>query len=75
MSDRALLDTSVFIAAEPDRATFADLQVALRRAGRRAAILDGLVAATAIAEGMPVLTRDRDFLALAEHGSLEVVLV
>lgn len=54
---------------------FADLQIALRRAGRRASVLDGLIAATAIAEGMPVLTQDRDFLALAEHGPLEVVLV
>jgi len=56
---------------------FAALVVALRRAGRRTGALDALIAATAMAEAVPVMTQDEDFALLAAHadGALRVVVV
>jgi len=44
---------------------FARITAELRRRGRRAPILDVLLAATAITEGIPVVTQDRDYGAIA----------
>jgi predicted nucleic acid-binding protein len=56
---------------------FALLVVALRQARRRAGLMDTLIAATAAAESIPVLTQDADFGLIADHsdGSVQVVEV
>ncbi len=41
--------------------TWAELQVALRAAGRRLDVNDAWIAATAIAHGLPLVTQDRDY--------------
>ena len=43
---------------------FAGIVASLRAAGRRLPVLDALVAATAIAEQIPVVTQDRDYEAI-----------
>jgi predicted nucleic acid-binding protein len=43
---------------------FARIVAALRAGGRRVPILDGLVAATAIVEQIPVVTQDNDYEAI-----------
>jgi predicted nucleic acid-binding protein len=43
---------------------FARLVAGLRARGRRVPILDALIAATAIAEQIPVVTQDRDYEAM-----------
>lgn len=53
---------------------FGEVVGRMRRAGRRPSVPDAVIAATAIAEGMTLVTQDRGFLAFAEHG-LDVVLV
>jgi predicted nucleic acid-binding protein len=50
---------------------YARMQSAARRAGRRPSTNDVLIAATAAAHGLPVYTRDRDFVGL---DGVEVVL-
>ncbi|MPZ24678.1 MAG: PIN domain-containing protein [Dehalococcoidia bacterium] len=40
---------------------FAELAAEARRLGRRPGILDALIAATAVAHGLPVYTQDDDF--------------
>jgi predicted nucleic acid-binding protein len=44
--------------------TFARIVADLRGRGRRAPVLDLLVAATAMVEGIPVVTQDRDYDAI-----------
>lgn len=51
---------------------FAQLTDSARRAGRRPPILDTLIAATAMAEGMPLLTQDADFHAFTEVSVIRV---
>lgn len=47
-----------------------------RRAGSRPKVLDALIAATAIDQGLPVVTQDGDFDTIAAaHSQLEVLLV
>lgn len=41
--------------------TFARIVAELRSAGRRLPLLDALIAATAIVEGIPIVTQDRDY--------------
>lgn len=43
-----------------------------RRAGRRPGTADALIAATAVAHGIPVVTRDRDFGRLADVDCVQV---
>ncbi len=43
---------------------FARIVAALRKSGRRVPILDALVAATAVAGGIPVVTQDDDYDAI-----------
>lgn len=43
---------------------FAQLVADLRVRGRRVPVLDALIAATALAENMPVVTQDRDYDAM-----------
>jgi len=45
---------------------FARLVADLRSRGRRAPVLDGLIAATALVEQVPVITQDRDYSAMAD---------
>ena len=52
--------------------TFAHIAADLRSRGRRLPILDALVAATAIVEGIPIVTQDRDYDAIT---GLEVIRV
>lgn len=49
--------------AEVARA-FARIAAELRSVGRRVPVLDALVAATAVVEGIPVVTQDRDYHAI-----------
>lgn len=66
---------ATFVAIAVDRrvaSAYAELVGAARRAGRRPRPMDGLIAATAIAHGVPVYTRDQGFLGLP---GLEVVLI
>ena len=55
-------------------AEFARLLAALRNAGKKAGVFDCLVAATALAVGLPVYTQDRDFELLREHADGPAVL-
>ena len=43
---------------------FARLVADLRRRGRRVPVLDALIAATAVVEGVPIVTQDRDYDAM-----------
>ncbi|HMS38442.1 MAG TPA: PIN domain-containing protein, partial [Arachnia sp.] len=56
-------------------AHWARLRVALHQAGRRSGVNDLWLAATALANDLPVVTQDDDFDALAELGLLEVIKV
>lgn len=61
---------------EPVMSTFARLVHDCRAAGVRATVLDALIAATAIEYGLPVVTQDDDFAAIAvAHPALRVVAV
>ena len=53
---------------------WATLRVALRDHGRRMGVNDAWIAATAMAHGMPVVTRDRGFDVVADLG-VDVVCV
>jgi hypothetical protein len=44
--------------------TFATIVADLRSRRRRIPVLDALVAATAVVEGIPVVTQDRDYEAI-----------
>ncbi len=69
-----LLDTSVFIARETDRA-WARLVIDCRHAGvhRTVRLTDALIAATAVVHGLPVVTQDDDFERIAAaHPALRV---
>ena len=52
---------------------YAALVAAARRAGRQPGVVDTIIAATALAHGVPIVTRDRDFLGFADD--LEVILI
>ena len=52
---------------------YAALVAAARRLGRRPGVIDTIVAATARRHSVPVMTRDRDFLAF--DGEVEVVIL
>jgi predicted nucleic acid-binding protein len=54
---------------------FARLRVALKAVGRAMNVMDGWIAATAMAHGAAVCTQDSDFDAVVEAGLLEVVRV
>jgi len=54
---------------------FARLRVALRAVDRAMNVMDGWIAATAMAYGAAVCTQDADFDVAAEAGLLEVVRV
>jgi predicted nucleic acid-binding protein len=61
---------------EPVMGAFARLVYDCRRAGLRPRVLDALIAATAVDQGLPVVTQDHDFAALARaHAALAVVTV
>lgn len=51
---------------EPVAELVAELVDRLRSAGRRASLMDTIIAATAVTRGLDVWTADRDFLALAD---------
>ncbi len=60
--------------SEAVASAFARLVHDCRRAGLRPRVLDALVAATAIEHGLPVVTQDEDFAAIANvHSALAVV--
>ncbi|MBA3422069.1 MAG: PIN domain-containing protein [Thermoleophilaceae bacterium] len=62
--------------SEPVMSRFARLVSDCRREGVRAQVLDALIAATAVEHGLPVVTQDDDFEAMARaHGELRVVRV
>lgn len=52
--------------------SFASIAAAARRAGRKPRIVDALIAATAVAHGLPVFTQDEDF---AEMPEVQVVRI
>lgn len=56
-------------------AHWARLRVALHLAGRRAGVNDLWLAATALANDLPVVTQDDDFDVLSSLGLLEVIKV
>lgn len=56
-------------------AAWAQLRVHLAQAGRRVNVNDLWIAATALANGIPVVTQDDDFEPCAGVGGLEVVRV
>jgi predicted nucleic acid-binding protein len=43
---------------------FGEVMADLRRRGRKLPVLDALIAATALVEGIPVVTQDRDYEAI-----------
>lgn len=58
---------------EPDVArAFARLVADLRRRGRRVPVLDALIAATALVEGVPVVTQGRDYDAMPDVSVIRV---
>lgn len=58
---------------EPDVArAFARLVADLRRRGRRVPVLDALIAATALVEGVPIVTQDRDYHAMPDVSVIRV---
>lgn len=54
---------------------WAQIRIALARAGRRMPINDAWIAAIALSRGLPVVTQDDDYDVLAEHVGLAVVKV
>jgi predicted nucleic acid-binding protein len=56
-------------------AAWARLRLLLRDIGRRMPANDSWIAATAVAAGVPILTQDDDFDAVAGFGDLEVIKV
>lgn len=54
---------------------WAELRVRLHEAGRRVNVNDLWIAAVAIANGLPVVTQDDDFDAVADLGELAVIKV
>lgn len=54
---------------------WARLRVALASAGQRINVNDSWIAATALAHGVPVVTQDSDFDALAAISDLQVITV
>jgi predicted nucleic acid-binding protein len=61
---------------EPVMSAFARLVYDCRRAGLRPRVLDALIAATGIEHGLPVVTQDDDFAAMADaHPALAVLRV
>jgi predicted nucleic acid-binding protein len=62
--------------SEAVMSAFARLVYDCRRAGLRPRVLDALIAATGVEHGLPVVTQDQDFAAMAEvHPALAVVSV
>lgn len=58
---------------EPDVArAFARLVADLRRRCRRVPVLDALIAATAVVEGVPIVTQDRDYDAMPDVSVIRV---
>jgi predicted nucleic acid-binding protein len=56
-------------------AAWVRLRLLLRDIGRRMPANDSWIAATAVAAGVPILTQDDDFDAVAGFGDLEVIKV
>ncbi len=54
---------------------WARLRLLLTAAGRRVNVNDTWIAATALAHGVPVVTQDADYRALAEVSDLQVIAV
>ena len=54
---------------------WARLRLLLAAAGRRVTVNDTWIAATALAHGVPVVTQDADYRALAEVSDLRVIAV
>jgi hypothetical protein len=54
---------------------WARLRLLLAAAGRRVNVNDTWIAATALAHGVPVVTQDADYRALAEVSDLQVIAV
>lgn len=51
------------LGVDPDVALqYGELVASMRRAGRRPGVADALIAATALVHGLPLYTRDEDFL-------------
>jgi len=70
---RAIADTSAIIGVEAGRIEARDLRrFELSVSAMSVGYHDAWIAATAVAEGMPVVTQDRDFLRI---DGLDVVLV
>ena len=64
--------------SEPVMAAWAGLVIDCRRAGvhRTVKLTDALIAATAIAHGLPIVTQDEDFDQIANaHGPLRILKV
>ena len=61
---------------EPVMSAFARLVFDCRRSGLRPRVLAALIAATAVEHGLPVVTQDDDFSAIAQsHPALTVIRV
>jgi predicted nucleic acid-binding protein len=56
-------------------AAWAEMRARLSESGRRINVNDLWIAATAVANRIPVYTQDDDFLVLADHGGPQVVLI
>jgi predicted nucleic acid-binding protein len=62
--------------SEAVMSAFARLVYDCRRAGMRPRVLDALIAATGVEHGLPVVTQDEDFVAMANaHSALAIVSV
>ncbi|WP_223409914.1 type II toxin-antitoxin system VapC family toxin [Occultella gossypii] len=70
VADIEVLPIDGLVAAE-----WARLRVYLAQAGRRINVNDLWIAATAVANGLPVVTQDDDFAPLRDARGLEVIFV
>ncbi len=70
VADLAPLPIDTVVADE-----WAQLRLLLARAGRRVNVNDTWIAATALAHGVPVVSQDHDYEALAEISGLQVIAV
>jgi len=72
---QAVADLNPLPIDAPVAEAWAELRLRIAAAGRRMNVNDTWIAATALAHGVPVVTQDSDFDALADLGGPQVIRV